>query len=97
MIPKMPSLHTPSIPGDSLLTLRIQLKVVLTRLGLRSPSSVCPANNNGSYHLLVVYDSSPIEHYKLWGPFIHIYHSSAFNALVQSQDVVRTKILYKFY
>ena len=93
IIPEMPSLHTPSIAGGSLLKQRIQFKVTLTQPGLRSSSSGPPANNNRTYDLLfrlVLYDSSLIE-YKLWGPFIHIYHFSAFSVLAQMQEVARTK------
>ena len=65
IIPEMPSLHTPSIPGDSLLMQRIQLKVTLSQPGLRSSSYGPPAHNNRTYHLLfwlVLYDSSLIEY-----------------------------------
>ena len=93
IIPEMPSLHTPSRAGGSLLMQRIQFKVTLTQPGLRSSSSGPPANTNRTYDLLfwlVLYDSSLIE-YKLWGPFIHIYHSSAFSVLAQMQEVAKTK------
>ena len=99
VIPEMPSLHTPSYPGGSLLIGRIQFKATLTQPGLRSSSSGPPANSNRTYHLLfwlVLYDSSLIE-YKLWGPFIHIYHSRAFSVLAQTQEVARTKHRYKCY
>lgn len=84
MIFGIPSSHTPSVPGNSLLMLRIHLKCHSHSAWANDSLFHTPSKQQWNLSPVVLIgecDSSPIEH-KFHGSFTYIHYSSALGALL---------------